>query len=231
MTDDRAGQHDLNLTAGRPTVDAKPSATAPLLVWLAIQSASLAWAAARLPLAAKYPQPAEMNAAALLVAAQILALSALFPFLCRTFKATAAVAVCSLPLLFLACAAAGQTARVVPVALLLVLWVGGLGLCRTALPGRWQHVLAAALTAFTAGGAILWYLRAEFVLNGELPLEAGRYSPMLAAINLAQGPGKLGDWATPAALCTGGVATVLVSRLRAKKLRTRSKKEEGLSSK
>jgi hypothetical protein len=219
MVDELAIQREPRV-AGRASAAAPPlSSTAPLFVWLLIQVGALAGAAFRLPLAAKYPQPAEMQAASVLLAAQIIGISLLFPFLCRTWNSTVAVAASAFPLLLASCGLAGQIDAFAPLALFVVLWVAGTGCWRAVLTRRWQHVLAALLTTYTAGGAILWYLRGEFVMNGQLPPLPHGFSPLLSAFTLAQGAPEVVCWASSLAFAAVGTAGVVLKHLHRRVIR------------
>lgn len=213
MIDELAIQRERQ-KVGRASPAAPPlSSTAPLLVWLLIQVGALSVAAFRLPLAAKYPQPAEMQGANVLLAAQIIGLSLLFPFLCRTWNCTIAIAGSAVPLLLVACGLAGQNIAFASAAFFVLLWVAGMACWRAVLTKRWQYVLAALLTTYTAGGAVLWYLRGEFILNGQLPPSPLAFSPLLAGISLIQEPGNLFCWTAPVALSAAGTIAVVAKFL------------------
>ena len=134
-----------------------------LLIWLLLQWGALALAALRVPLAAQYPQPAELHAVALLLAVQLAGSAVLFPMLCRGWDMTTATIACGCVMLLVAAALAGWALSWALAAMgIFALWVLGLWLWHDAFGARRARaVIAACAATYVIGGALLWYFRLE----------------------------------------------------------------------
>lgn len=141
-----------------------PTAAVPVAIWITLQLAALALAAARIPLSAHYPTAGERWAAHLLLTAQLCGSALLFPYLFRNLRSGVVVLATSLP--FTAAAgilAAHSPARTALIAAYLALWVATLFAVRVVLRSPKAQLTAAAVAiGATAGGALLNYLRSEF---------------------------------------------------------------------
>jgi hypothetical protein len=205
---------DRAASRGRPN-----SPLAPLISWLLVQGAALAIAAARVPLSAHYPQAGERLAIDLVLAAQIGASAALFPWLMRDRRAVVVTVCAAWP--FIAFAAVlsalppGPTAMVAAFVtgwlVVLAIWNAGLR------SPKWRLVASAVAGLASVGGALLWYLRAEFATPGVgNPPANGRYGPVIAAIGLARGePQHVSTWVFLS------VATILGCLLNVRRIRHR----------
>jgi hypothetical protein len=174
------------------------SPIAPLIVWLVLQGAALALAAARIPLSAHYPQAGERLAIDLVLAAQIGGSAALFPLLMRD-RRTAVVTICSAwPFVaFAAVLSALPPGRSAIIAAFVTAWLVVLALWNAGLHSlKWRLVASAVAVVASVGGALLWYLRVEFdAAGGGGPPADGRYGPLLAAISVARGDRRpINDW-------------------------------------
>jgi hypothetical protein len=131
--------------------------------WLLVQLVALALAALRIPLAAAYPQPAELHAVQILLIVQFACISILFPSLLQTWSLSLIVATSAwVMLIFAAALAAWPVSQVMPVATFLSLWILVLATLRVALTWRWQLVAAALLSVWIIGGLLLDYLASDF---------------------------------------------------------------------
>jgi len=148
-----------------------PSPTAshisPLILWLLIQLLTLLAAALQLPLADHFPRPPERLAAQEMLVVQITLSAMLFPFLLRTATTATLVIAATWPFLQLAGVLSSTPAiNLFHAACFLTLWLLALAMLRYVLRSDKSLLIAtAAASALSLGGAILWYLRAEFLTN------------------------------------------------------------------
>ena len=175
---------DRTASRARPT-----SPLAPLITWLLVQGAALAIAAARIPLSAHYPQAGERLAIDLVLAAQIGASAALFPWLMRDWRAAVVTVCAAWPFIaFAAVLSALPPVRTAAVAAFVTGWLVVLALWNTGLTSpKWRLIGSAVTILASIGGALLWYLRVEFAApaSGNPPAD-GRYGPLVAAIGVAR---------------------------------------------
>ena len=149
--------------------------TGPLLLWLLVQLSALLVACLRLPLAAKYPQPAEMLAAQLVVVAQVVAASLLFPYLLRDRRAALAVVASAWPFIALGGVLSALPAgRVVAAGAYVTLWLTALAAMRHTLPDRYQPAGVTSASLITVGTPLLFYLRVEFGNADAIAIETQR---------------------------------------------------------
>lgn len=154
-----------------------------MLLWLLVQLAGLALAAFRVPFAAAYPQPAELQAVRLLLVFQFTWASLAFPSLLRSWQMTVVASCSACVTLALAAALAGWSmGQVIPVAGLLTVWLAALTTLRAGLSGRTQLVAAALVGTFAVGGALVGYLQAEFAI-APLNLSHWAFGPMSMAVS------------------------------------------------
>jgi hypothetical protein len=199
-------------------------ATGPVLLWLLVQLAALSLAALRIPLAAKYPQPAELLATHVMLVAQVAAAALLFPRLMPDWRTAAGVIVTAWPFAVaasaLSAASVGATARGEAY---VTAWLVALALWSAALPGPRSRLYGVSVAAsLSMGAAILWYLAHEFGVAGGPERTVGgsgrrlwAASPVLAALNQVSARGPLwGDAVFLLALVLAAVATVLARRRR-----------------
>jgi hypothetical protein len=167
--------------------------TKPLLLWLTLQLAVLALAAARVPLAAKYPRPAESLAIHLMLATQVAAAALLFPFILRDLRVATMVIVSTWPFDLLAAhLSALPAAQFLPAVSYVTLWLVTLTIWRSVVTSDMLQLVAVTVaTAWALGGAGLSYLHDEFtargVGEGVVEFAADGLSPMVGAIRLLQG--------------------------------------------
>lgn len=217
------------LAPGTATRQRHPLPTAPLAVWLAIQLAALALAAARVPLAARYPDTGERLALDVVLVAQIAASSLLFPWILRDWTtATLSIALCW-PVLALAVWLSGlPPARLPGAAGYATLWLLSLSAWRAALRSHKSQMIAAAVaSAWAVGGPLLWYLRVEFTGSAsDWAPPTTWFGPVAGALHQAR-PAEPGDfsaagfWLVPAGVLAAGVTVVGIARLRAVRRRRR----------
>jgi len=173
-----------------PQVHASISPPA-LLLWLAIQIAALALAAARAPLFAEYPQPGEFHAVTILITVQWLAIAMLFPVLWQDWRAFTCIAVSGLVmLLFAGALSATSLAALAPTALYMTLFMLAVFVMST-IPrlNRSKLILSAVITTLSFGAPLLAYLR-EDLGNCEIGAAKWKGSPFFALIKNPQNPAK-----------------------------------------
>ena len=195
------------------TVQTTPAgpATGALLIWLGVQILALVVPALRLPLAAKYPSPEELNAVAVMLAVQVGASSLLFPVITREWRTAAASVATLWPILMLAALlAASPPAHVIVPALYVTAWLTCLAVWRAMLPApalMWAVALAAAVSL---GGGALRYLYLEFAPG---TVNASSFGPLAAVTALRKGEMKLTAWAWPAGLVAAAAVVIASSRI------------------
>jgi len=203
-------------------------ATGPVLLWLVIQLAALLLGALRIPLAAKYPQPAERLATHVMLATQVAASALLFPWLMRDWRTAAAVVATAWP--FAAAASALSAVSLESTAAgegYVTLWLAGLALWSRLLRGPRSQSFGVALAASVSiGAAVTWYLALEFgqsVGPGEPVGGSGgavlAAFPMVAALRQLAPRGR--DWRDPLLLLA--LIAVAVVALLTRHLRGRAK--------
>ena len=145
---------------------AKPaaSATAPLIVWLILQLLVLGIATLRIPLAARYPEPAETLALHLMLSAQGVGAAMMFPFLLRDARCAVQVLAAAVPFQLAAAHLAGRGVWESIDAMLFVdAWILTLAIWSAALRSdRLRAIGVCVATCLTLGGGILQYIRGEF---------------------------------------------------------------------
>jgi hypothetical protein len=143
-----------------------------VLVWLLVQGAALGVSAARVPFFAikSFPDPGERLALGVMLVAQIAGAAMLFPYLMRDARAAAMVIASSWPFTILAAFLTGRTdSRPIAAAVVFVTaWLLGLALWRGVLRSDRATAVGVCVAMLLALGApLLWYLRAEFVLQSD----------------------------------------------------------------
>ena len=188
--------------------------TGPLLLWLVVQLVALLVPAVRVPLAAKYPDPEELQALRVMVAVQVAAGSLLFPVLMANRGTAAAVVATAWPFQMLATAlSATPLQQAMAPALYVTAWLASLVLWRASLPlaQGWAWGVAVA-SVLTVGGAALWYLRVEFVPGGDVT--AAWFGPLVAGLQGTPSSSLLGAaWLWPLASASAAAATLFGRRV------------------
>jgi hypothetical protein len=151
---------------------------------LLVQLAALAVAAARVPLAAQYPQPGEFQAVQVMLAVQFAALALLFPWMMRTVASALAVIGSGWAMLIAAgVLSASPIPELMPRGAFFSIWaVIFLTLARLRLRPKMQSALSSLAIAYVLGGPLLWYLEMEF---SAAPVESPGldFGPLLAALS------------------------------------------------
>lgn len=166
-----------------------------LLIWLTLQWVGLALAAARVPLAAEYPQPAEFHAVQMLLVIQFTTSAILSPILCKGWKISLGAVASGWVMLLAAAFLAGWASwTILPAGALIGLWLAGLWLWMGAAPpARWKGIVASAASCYAAGGVLLWYLRLD--LNpGATPGTTVAFGPLALALASPQIPAPSAWW-------------------------------------
>jgi hypothetical protein len=204
-----------------PPAQADPprsSSTAQLIVWLGAQLVVLTLAAARLPLAARYPQPAEQLAPNLLLCAQLILASLLFPWMLRGVRCVAQILAAALPLQLASAYLAGTSAREVAGALayvdsfviVLSLW------CPLLRSSRAQSLGIALASCLTLGGGMLRYLRVEYSGGSGAPHTWEIVTPLPSTLQALAGQTPAGGWVLIAVL---GVVAITIRLTRRRRFR------------
>lgn len=157
----------VQLGSGGPatTVSPHPPHLGPLAAWLGIQLGLLLLAILQVPLSDQYTRPAEHAALDVMLIGQVLLAAMLFPWLLRSLSAAIIIAAASWPFIQLAMVLSSASAMPTFLAgAYASTWIITLAAWRRLLRSpRAQLAGAAAATLLSAGGALIWYLRAEFV--------------------------------------------------------------------
>ena len=174
-----------------------------------MQLGAVALAAAHIPLAAEYPQPAEFQAVQIMLAAQITWATMLFPVLLVNWRAVVAAAGCACVMLAIAgMLSAWSLAQIVIPAGFVTLWIITLGVWPAALPnGRSRMIASGLATTYAVGGALVWYLANDLSTESGRPVEAA-FGPLLIAVTSPQHPPGSG-WIILIVLLIGGSAVNL----------------------
>ena len=217
-------EHDTRPRANRNSAAEQDSPTGPftgpVLLWLLVQLAALSVAALRFPLAAKYPQPAELLATHVMLATQVAAGALLFPYILGDWRTAAGVITAAWPFAATASVLSAIPLHTTAAAEAYVsIWLFGLALWCSALRGpRLQSYGVAVAAALTVGGALLWYLAREFDVtssravgeNGDLIAA----SPLLATLRLlTPQPSGVDSYSIPTALAAAGLLALLARRI------------------
>jgi len=200
-----------------------------MLLWLVAQLAALCLAVFRVPLAAKYPEPAESLATHVLLAVQIAASAMLFPYLLPNWRTTAGVIATAWPFAAIASTlSALPPARTAMAEAYVVIWLLTLALWRPVLREHRLSLYGVALaTTFSIGGAALWYVRLEFartaagsaVRKSDDVLIA--LSPIAASLRQLSAPRMFwSGWSVPVSLAAAASVALLVQHRRRDRLST-----------
>ena len=140
------------------------SLTSRMIVWLGVQLLAIAIAAMRVPLWAQSPVNSELLALQVLVIAQILSSSLLFPWLLNSWRASIAAIATSIAFIFLAALLAPQgMGVVVEAALFVVVLLVSLAAIALPLSSTSAQMLAIAIiSTWSIGGPILIFLHMEY---------------------------------------------------------------------
>jgi hypothetical protein len=163
-----------------------------LLLWLVVQFAALALAAARVPLFAQYPQPGEFHAITILSCVQWPATVLLFPVLWKTWRGALWVAGSGVVMLLFAAALAGKpAASVLPSAGCFTLFVFALLAWGTiARTTRSKMHSSAIFAALTVGGPLLAYLREDLGAAGPGGGAKWKWGPFWLLLQNPENPAK-----------------------------------------
>jgi hypothetical protein len=169
-----------------------------MIVWILIQIAALAVSAFRLPLAPEMGGASERFALAVMLVTQIGAASLFSAALLRDFRGAIVAIVTAWPFALLAAVLADAGLRQFAVAeTYAMVWIASLSAWNWALP-RFKSQISSAATLISLGGAVLWYLHAEFVADspGIDWNHAGRWGPILGGLSqiLPQHPPANARW-------------------------------------
>ena len=208
-----------------PTKDhAEPPAiilpAAALSLFLALQAASLALSAARVEFSAAFASPAEGAAVHQLLVIQAIAITLLFPWVCRTIRSAAVCAASLWPMLVLASLLAGRPAAdILAPAMLLPAWLVAMILLSYTLRTERSRLLGLAVAAaWCAAGPLAWYLRLDFA--DEPPVSSWLVGPLRGAMLLLDGESDWRIWIS----CLAASAITLVISISYKSI---SKKRDG----
>ena len=187
------------------------SISAPLALWLIVQLAALALAAARVPLSAHFVRPGEALAVEEMLVAQFAISAMTFPFLLRDGRCCLAIVLSAAPMLQLAGVLAGApVARLVGAWTCLAVWLTSLTIWRSALPPRRRPIAIAVANLLTIGGGVFLYLSTEFHRD---PFVLARALPLPATLRYFMGVERfLLPLSSTSFLAACGVANLLLAR-------------------
>lgn len=168
------------------------SITAPLLLWLVMQLSALALSAARIPLAARWPEPAEAAAVQIMMVVQVITSAMLFPWLLRDRWCAVAIVLTAGPMLQLAVVLASAPPTVFLRAWAgVAAWLGMLAVWRWALPSRSLLLAVAGMNLLVIAGPLVAYFGAE----SSQAIAWGRYFPLPALLEMLEGRWSSLMWA------------------------------------
>ena len=194
-----------------------PGHFAPLGVWLAIQTGLLLLSILQVPLADQFSRPAERVALEVMLVGQVLLVGLLFPWLLRSLGLAILVGAGSWPFVQLAMVlSSADRGPALAAGAYLTLWIIILAGWRYLLTTRRMQLAGAAIvTGLSAGGPILWYLRAEFVRNAggaEWGID-GLFGPVMGALAIVSGEGR-SAWIAMGILAALTAGITLIARRR-----------------
>lgn len=205
----------------------QPAATrrielAPLLVWAALQLAVLAGMSAGIPLADNPPRPPTRITLDALLVAQTGASALLLSWLMRDWPTSLSAISLTWPFI----QAAGFVSAVPQQKILLAMayvsgWLLLLAVCRAlSRSQRSVSALTALASGFSMGGAVLWYLQAEFTYRSPLIDWAvhATWGSIMAAISIVRCERAL---AAPWCILVGLIGMAIVARLMLRMTRRR----------
>ncbi len=192
---------------------------APLLLWLGLQLCVMFLAALRIPLAARYPAPAEQLAPQLLFSTQVVVAGLLFPFLLRDLRCTIQILATGWPFqlaaVYLSGGSAGEmnwaTAFVGTWLITLAIWACLLRSTRTRMPG------VCLANCLILGGGLLRYLRLEFAPETRLSNPFETALPLPATLAALEGSSIWPGWLLVLALACLGLLLLGLRRFRCPK--------------
>jgi hypothetical protein len=204
-------------TTPAPPIDPAHASAAPLLLWISIQLLVTILAAARVPLAARYPEPAEQLAPHLLLGAQVVAAAVLFPFLLGGWRVAVKVVAVAIPFQLAAGLLAGfDVASLATSAAIVTLWIVALSLWAAVLRSEKSRAIGIALAScLTLGAGMIHYLRLEFDPATATPKAFELASPLFTALgSIDASPPREGWILLISILMAGFVATLIRARQR-----------------
>ncbi len=169
-------------------------------------------AAARVPLAARYPEPAEQLAPHVLVATQVIAAALLFPFLLREWRVAIQLIATAIPFQFAAAILAGWDVRsIADSAACVAVWIVALSLWTASIRTEKSRALGIALASFlTLGAGIAHYLRLEFDPSTATENAFELASPLFTALGSIDGLPPRQGWIFLLAILLGGLTAALM---------------------
>jgi hypothetical protein len=193
---------------------AKPAAssTGPLIVWLTLQLLVLGVITLRIPLAARYPAPAERLALHLLLSAQVVAVGMMFPFLLRDARCAVQVFSAAVPFQLAATYLAGRgVPETIQPMLFVEAWIATCAIWSIALrSGQLRAIGVCVATCLALGGGIVHYIRAEFAPDSR-SVAFEKITPLPSTISALERGGTPNGWVFLAILAVLGVL-ILVAR-------------------
>jgi hypothetical protein len=183
-----------------------------LALWLLPQIAALAISALRVPLWARFPQPGEWLALAVMVAVQSATAALLLPILDH-WSTAGVIALAGWPMALIAGSlSATPIQRTVTGELYVSVWILAVAVW-SRVCGRQRNLPCAIAVCWSIGGALVLYLRTEFApANGALP--AVLAGPLVAVIELSKGSAGWSAWLLPLTPAMSGIAILLLLRRR-----------------
>jgi hypothetical protein len=140
----------------------------PLASWIVLQMLVLLISVLQIPLSDKFPNPVEKLALDEMIVAQISFSALLFPILFTSSGSSVMIIGASWPFLLLAgVLSATPRSRLIAVGLYMLLWFLVLAIAGYFLISRRARLIGSTVAILgTLGFAVLWYLQAEFLMDG-----------------------------------------------------------------
>jgi hypothetical protein len=188
-----------------------------LALWLCIQLLALLATLLRLPLAAGYPQPAELWSAHAMAMAQVVAAALLFPWLFSGTAPAVATIASAWPFAVLAGVLSGIPAtRIVSTTCFVTAWMASLWAWNASTPATTRPSAVAVALLLCLGSLILFYLSLEFADHaGDDVTEAARWaqvSPPWAALRQLEATPRARDYGIPVVVAVGAFACRIFAR-------------------
>jgi hypothetical protein len=183
-----------------------------LALWLLPQMIALAISALRVPLWARFPQPGEWLALAVMLAVQSAMAALMLPIL-DDWPTAGVIALAGWPMALIAGSlSATPMQRTIGGELYIGSWIAAIAIWSRVCP-RQRNLACAMAICWSIGGALLLYLRTEFApANGPLP--AVLAGPLVTAIQLSQDSGTWSAWLLPFVPAMTGIAIFSLLRRR-----------------
>jgi hypothetical protein len=175
-----------------------------LALWLLPQMIALAISALRVPLWARFPQPGEWLALAVMLAVQSAMAALMLPIL-DDWSTAGIFLLASWPMALIAGSlSATPIQQTIAGELYVSVWIVAIAVW-SRVCGRRRNLACAVASCWSIGGALLLYLRTEFA-PGNGPLSGALAGPLVASVQLSIGSAAWSAWLLPLGAAVVGIA-------------------------